>query len=732
MLKILNGSDCLILSPHRYVKEQALFSRTILGSYFVVKVNVETQFICKVFVDETLCSNYALIGNMVTQTLCKNERSISNFSLSERCEKVILTQNLKVNLIFRSVGHIRKWKGNFRQAGLIQQIMSGFIFKEDFYLTIRHQPIAKQNGLDFIYIKETEARCQFCKINSSTRIEIVEMFLFDHIMQHICLDKHFIPGVDAEVSTAINVIDSAFNDSKRLWKGILLWGPSGCGREILPLEIAKRKCMYLMEVKCDSISSSYVGESENKLKEILQNAKDYSQIHPVVLFIENVESICPKWTSASMHRRRIASQLLSGIDSIKIEDRVFVIGSSEYPGGIEPLLRRHGRLDKEIYVGMPTIEARYALLEHFMEELSLNKAIELDFKEVAEKLVGYNRNDIERLVGTVSLEEKTDCICKEDFLKAMHTVGPSLRKSDNLGIVDHIKTLWNEVGGLERAKLAIKKAVEWPLKYPEAFARFGIPKPKGILLYGPPGCGKSLLVRAAATECNAAFLSVKASEIFSCFVGDSEKLIASLFSKARLMAPCILFLDELDSIVGSRESAGRIQSTQQGIISTLLQEVDGITATSASICNKELEGISDSDNDNKTKIQLNIVPSEGVILIGATNQPDKIDSALLRPGRLDTHVYVPPPDFPARIDILKIATKVMPLHNVDIEKIADLTDGYSGADLKLLCKEAGLIALSEDFNCEQIDMKHFEKATENVRSSISVSDIQYYESYSNR
>jgi len=261
------------------------------------------------------------------------------------------------------------------------------------------------------------------------------------------------------------------------------------------------------------------------------------------------------------------------------------------------------------------------------------------------------------------------------------------------------KVRWEEVGGLEEAKKCIRRSIEWPLKHPEAFQRFGIPGPKGVLLYGPPGCGKSLLVRAAATSCAASFHSISSAELFSPFVGDSEKMISSLFKRARLAAPAILFLDELDSMVGARSNSNNGRTAQLGVITALLQEMDGIS------------------------------PSHGVVVIGATNRPDRIDGALLRPGRFDSSVYIPNPDEKARLAILKAASRKMPLKSVNLDLIAKQTHLFSGADLECLVKQTGLSAMEDDFSAEYITQDNFAKGLIKVPSSLTAQQMKFYQDY---
>ncbi|RLE59296.1 MAG: AAA family ATPase, partial [Thermoprotei archaeon] len=346
------------------------------------------------------------------------------------------------------------------------------------------------------------------------------------------------------------------------------------------------------------------------------------------------------------------------------------------------------------------------------KDVNLHKLAEITHGFVGADLAALCREAamraLRRILPQIDLEEESIPeevlekieVTMDDFMKAFRSITPTALRE----IEVQVPTVrWSDIGGLEEVKQELREAVEWPRKYPESFERMGIKPPKGILLYGPPGCGKTLLAKAVATESEANFISIKGPEIFSKWVGESERAIREVFRKARQVAPCVIFLDEIDAIAPIRGLGYGDSMVTERVVSQLLTEIDGIEKL------------------------------DGVVVIAATNRPDIVDPALLRPGRFDRLVYVPPPDQRGRLEILKIHTKNMPLaDDVDLEEIAKITEGFSGADLEVLCREAGLYALREDINAKYVAKRHFEKALKKIRPSITQEMIRYYTSWIER
>jgi transitional endoplasmic reticulum ATPase len=499
-------------------------------------------------------------------------------------------------------------------------------------------------------------------------------------------------------------------------KGILLYGPPGTGKTLLAKAVANEADAYFVSLAGPEIMSKWVGEAEKKLREIFENAEKNA---PAIIFIDEVDAIAPKREEAVGEvERRVVAQLLATMDGLKSRGRVVVIAATNRPNDIDPALRRPGRFDREIEIGVPDRKGRLEILKIHTRNMPLTKDVNVDkLVDVTHGFVGADlaalakeaaMNVLRRLVPDLKLKEGEPLprelleklvVNMNDFKSALRLVRPSLLREV---LIETPKVGWDDIGGLEEVKQKLKEAVEWPLKYPKAFTRIGVSPPKGILLTGPPGTGKTLLAKAVAKESEANFISVKGPEIMSKWVGESEKAIREIFRKARQASPCIVFFDELDSIAPRRGMETGARVTEQ-VIAQLLTEMDG------------LEELTD------------------VVIIAATNRPDIIDPGLLRPGRFDRIILVTAPDKEARELILKVHTKDMPLtKDVDIKKLAEETDGYSGADLEAVAREAGIIALREDINATEVKSKHFKKALDAVKPSLSKGDIDAYQRFIDR
>ncbi len=500
-------------------------------------------------------------------------------------------------------------------------------------------------------------------------------------------------------------------------KGILLIGPPGCGKTLLAKAVANEVNAYFIAINGPEIVSKYYGESEARLREIFEEAKKNA---PAIIFIDEIDAIAPKREEVTGEvEKRIVAQLLTLMDGLQERGQVIVIGATNRPEAVDPALRRPGRFDREIYIGPPDLRGRYEILLVHTRNMPL--ARDVDLRKLAEMTHGYTGADLAALCreaamralrraiksGLIDLNNPATIneetlskiqVTMNDFLEAMKEIVPSALREIHVEVP---KVKWGDIGGLEQVKQELREAVEWPLKYPDKFRKFGIRPPKGILLFGPPGCGKTLLAKAVATESGANFIAVRGPEILSKWFGESERVIREIFKRARMAAPCVIFFDEIDAIAPARGIAAETEGhAMERIVAQLLAEMDGIA------------------------------PLENVVVIAATNRPDILDPALLRPGRFDRIIYVPPPDFKARLEILKIHTRSVPLaKDVDLVEIAKMTEGYSGADLELLVREAVMLAMREDINCMEIRMKHFLEAMKKVRPSITPEMLKFYESW---
>ncbi len=485
-------------------------------------------------------------------------------------------------------------------------------------------------------------------------------------------------------------------------KGILLYGPPGCGKTLLAKAVATESDAYFIAVNGPEIMSKFYGESEQRLREIFEEAKKHA---PAIIFIDEIDAIAPKRDEVTGEvEKRVVAQLLTLLDGLEGRGDVIVIAATNRPHGVDPALRRPGRFDREIEIPMPDRQGRLEILQIHTRNVPLAEDVNLE--ELAELTHGYTGADLAALVKEAAMHalrrvlpyidldsdeippEVIDSlrVTREDFLKALKDISPSgLREV----FVEVPEVRWDDIGGLDDVKQQLKEVVEWPLKHPEAYERLGIRPPRGILLYGPPGCGKTLLAKAVATESGANFIAVKGPEILSKWVGESEKAIREIFRRARQVAPAVIFFDEIDSIAPARGFTHDTGVTDR-IVNQLLAEMDGIHVL------------------------------KNVVVIGATNRADLLDKALLRPGRFDRVIYVPPPDFKGRLEILKVHTRKVPLaEDVDLEEIARKTEGYSGADLEALVREAVMIALREKFETRPVEMRHFLRALEVVKPSLT-------------
>ncbi|ACB06989.1 CDC48 family AAA ATPase [Candidatus Korarchaeum cryptofilum] len=495
-------------------------------------------------------------------------------------------------------------------------------------------------------------------------------------------------------------------------KGVLLYGPPGTGKTLLAKAVANESNAHFISISGPEIMSKYYGESEKRLREIFEEAEKNA---PSIIFMDEIDAIAPKREEVTGEvERRVVAQLLALMDGLKGRGEVIVIGATNRPEAIDPALRRPGRFDREIEIGVPDREGRKEILLIHTRNMPLADDVDLDrLADITHGFVGADlaalvreaaMRALRRLMKEVNLLESEKLppevleklkVTMDDFMEAFKDITPSALREV---VVQVPNVRWDDIGGLDEVKEELKMAVEWPLKYPELFEASGARQPKGILLFGPPGTGKTLLAKAVANESEANFISVKGPEIMSKWVGESEKAIRMIFRRARQTAPTIIFFDEIDSIAPIRGYSSDSGVTER-VISQLLTEMDGL---------EELRK---------------------VVVIAATNRPDLIDPALLRPGRFDRLIYVPPPDFAARLQILKIHTKGKPLApDVNLEELASKTEGYTGADLANLVNIATLMALKEHINKYKdpkeasahrseliITKRHFEEAMKKIR-----------------
>ncbi|MCD6147168.1 MAG: CDC48 family AAA ATPase [Thermoplasmata archaeon] len=502
-------------------------------------------------------------------------------------------------------------------------------------------------------------------------------------------------------------------------KGVLLHGPPGTGKTLIAKAVANETNANFYTLSGPEIMSKYYGQSEENLRQIFKEASENA---PSIIFIDEIDSIAPKREETKGDvERRVVAQLLALMDGLEERGKVVVIGATNRINDIDPALRRPGRFDREIEVGIPDKKGRREILTIHTRGMPLAKDVDLD--KLASITHGYSGADLaalskeaairalRRVLPEIDLEKESIPaeilnkieVTEKDFYEAFKSMTPSAMREV---VIESPNVHWDDIGGLEEAKQSLRESVEWPMKYADLFYHMDANPPKGILLYGPPGTGKTMLAKAVATESEANFISVKGPEFLSKWVGESEKAVRETFRKARQASPCIIFFDEIDSITPTRGSSSDSHVTER-VISQILTELDG------------LEELRD------------------VTVIAATNRPDIIDPALLRPGRFDRHIYVTLPDKEARKEIFRIHTKKKPLaKDVDLDKLAEKTEGYTGSDIATLCNEAVMNAIREHINKGgaiekeklkkvKVRAKHFEEALKKV-APISKKEVERY------
>ncbi|MCH2428481.1 MAG: CDC48 family AAA ATPase [Candidatus Thalassarchaeum sp.] len=491
-------------------------------------------------------------------------------------------------------------------------------------------------------------------------------------------------------------------------RGVLLHGPPGTGKTLIAKAVASETKAHFTSINGPEIISKYYGESEKQLREIFDEAAANA---PAIIFIDELDSIAPKREDVTGEvERRVVAQLLTLLDGMGGRDNVVVIGATNRRDAIDQALRRPGRFDRELEIGVPDKKGRGEILEIHTRDMPISDDFNLEW--LLDNTYGFVGADISALVRESAMKalrrylpeidldeeevppeviEKME-VRMSDFQEAVREIEPSALREIYIEVPE---VSWDKVGGLEDVKERLKESIEWPLTMPEKFEHFGINPPRGIMLFGAPGTGKTLIAKAIANEAKANFITIKGPELISKWVGESEKAVREVLKKAKQSSPSIVFLDEFESIAGMRRSSsGDGSDVMNRVVNQLLSSMDGV------------EGM------------------EGVIVVAATNRPEMIDPALMRSGRFERVLHIPPPDKESRVAILRIHAKDMPLGKFKLDDIATRLDNYTGADIEAVCREAALIAMRD--GKKTVTKKHFDQATERVRPTVTEDMMQYY------
>lgn len=531
-------------------------------------------------------------------------------------------------------------------------------------------------------------------------------------------------------------------------RGILMYGPPGTGKTLMARAVANETGAFFFLINGPEIMSKMAGESESNLRKAFEEAEKNS---PAIVFIDEIDAIAPKREKTNGEvERRVVSQLLTLMDGLKARSNIVVMAATNRPNSIDPALRRFGRFDREVDIGIPDPIGRLEILRIHTKNMKLSDDVNLE--QIAADTHGYVGADMASLCSEAAMQqirEKMDLIdldedtidaevldalgvTMENFRYALGVSNPSALRET---VVEVPTVTWNDIGGLDKVKQELQETVQYPVEHPEKFIKYGMSPSKGVLFYGPPGTGKTLLAKAIANECQANFISIKGPELLTMWYGESEANVRDAFDKARAAAPCVMFFDELDSIAKSRGAGagGDAGGASDRVLNQILTEMDGMSA------------------------------KKNVFVIGATNRPDQIDPALLRPGRLDQLIYIPLPDVPSRLSILKATLRKSPVApSVDLEYLSNQTHGFSGADLTEVCQRAAKLAIRESINADiqakraqkekieaeggdadaamevgdedddpvpEITIAHFEEAMKYARRSVSDQDIRRYEMF---
>lgn len=697
------------------------------------KCIIPKEFMPETQIGQIVLSNFSGNGKIIINRIFPSE----NYHPQDYCEidccvELIQTEKLKLKeeflteievmsnlVVFKKVS-LEVILNDFNKALIsnnkifeeyVKNVLKLFIFKQNCSIDVSQLVDPDFYIEKFIVTKTDSEEDEIGKISEKTILEIKKNY------KNSSINHQPLGGLSKIYKELAECFEYR---EKNITNQILLIGQSGSGKSSLINNLVIEKRCKLFPIRSSDVLKQYPGETEEILRNIFKKVEDFilneKKCLPVI-FIKDIEQFCPKESKSEekSHISRISAQLITLLDKISSKKDILVIATTSQIELLDLNLRRPGRLEHELYISVPSAVERNNILEVILNPtFGENKEIVEYLSDRTHGFVGADlslliQHAVRKIVRNKTIDIKTEEL-KEIFNEVLKTVKPSSLRS-NIGTQSLDNFSMSKIGGMESLKKTLEISILAPLKRPESFLRFGLQPPKGILLYGPPGCAKTTIAKCLAAETHMTFLSVSGAEIYSPYVGDAERFLVKLFHQARISSPVIIFLDEIDALVGSRSTKGERRSeVQTRVLSTLLTEMDGI-----GIKVESSGGIS-SDNS--------------IIVIAATNRPDMIDDALMRPGRFDKLIHVPAPDEPSRLDILKIFTKNIPLEvDVDLNSIAERTYNFSGADLFNVCNEAALHALTIDRETTLVKNSDFQSVLSNLKPSLTEKQITWYKEF---
>lgn len=687
------------------------------GKYAIVTTSSGRKYLVRICVNTLLQENICILDETVqfspVNSFISGQRTLA-YEAVDIISSVNYIKNVYIEIVFKSIWDAQKWINKREQfKELVKQILQLFVLSNNVILNLCDIVDINKVNVHYIIVKSI-GNISAGRIVDTSKLFIDKVTCFERYRQcqgpnasniygftpHQAYLKKLLTSVENNISTPSTL---RLNSSLK----VLIIGPDGCGKKTLVENVALESKAVIVTIDGPELNRPLPGETERLMKKKFTEALLHCSEGLTILLILRIESICNK-------EGRLLSEILHLLDSIPSSSPLIVIGTTSKPHALHGSIRSSARFQTRIIINIPTENERCELIRGFCGDILPEENI----LTIAKKTPGFVVADIKLLVSRAkrkTLMNYSDSeISKEAFLSALneciYQIEPSSIRGE-LGVVKADKLEIRELGGLENIKKILIQSVQWPLIHPEAFKRLGIQRPSGVLLYGPPGCAKTSLAKAMAASSNVTFLSVSAADLFSPYVGDAEITITDLFQRARDASPALLFIDEIDALVGSREDKHR--GPQERVLSTFLVEMDGVGV--------KAESFALSGNVGRN-----------ITVIAATNRPNVVDPALLRPGRLDRLVYVPPPSLEDRLAILKVLTERVPLGDcVNLNYIAEKTALYSGADLKTLCQEAALQALTKDgMDTDLVKQEHWIKALSEIPPSLTKDQVNWYNTFS--